>query len=74
VRWEGVTLEGMYEERSRVVAAVAAGHSLRAIGRRFEIAPRTALRGYLEAVPDDPETVAAALEVLPQSQRSCRLS
>jgi transposase-like protein len=51
----------MFEERARVVAAVAAGESYRKVARRFAIAPPTVGRWYREAHPDDPATVAAAL-------------
>lgn len=54
----------MFEERARVVAAVASGQSLRSVAQRFDVAPRTALLWYIEATPEDPATVAAALEVL----------
>lgn len=54
----------MFEERQKVVAAVASGRSLRSVARRFDVAPRTALLWYLEATPEEPATVAAALEVL----------
>jgi transposase len=46
------------------VAAVTAGHSYRAIAKRFDLAPGTARRWYFEAVPEDPVTVAAALAFL----------
>jgi transposase-like protein len=54
----------MFEERARVVAAVAAGESYRKVARRFDVAPPTVMRWYREARPDDPATVAAALAFL----------
>lgn len=54
----------MFEERARVVAAVAAGESYRKVARRFDVTPPTVMRWYREAQPDDPATVAAALAFL----------
>ncbi len=55
----------MHEERAKVVAAVAAGQSYRTVAKRFDVAPATARRWYLDAVgPDDPVLVAAALSFI----------
>ncbi len=54
----------MFEERARVVAAVAAGESYRKVARRFNVTPPTVMRWYREVHPDDPTTVAAALTCL----------
>ena len=54
----------MFEERARVVAAVASGRTCGSVARRFDVAPRTAKLWYLDAVPDDPATIATALAVL----------
>jgi len=55
----------MFEERARAIAAVAAGRSYRAVARGAGVTQVTIMRWWREdAPPDDPSTVAAALEVL----------
>lgn len=54
----------MHEVRAQVVAAVAAGKSLRSVARRFDVSQVTAMRWHREACPDDPEAVAAAMACL----------
>lgn len=51
----------MFEERARVVAAVAAGRSYRDVARQFDLTPPTVMRWWREACPDDPATVAACV-------------
>lgn len=54
----------MHEQRAKLIAAVAGGSSYRSVARRFDVSLATARRWYLEAVPDDPATVATALACL----------
>ena len=58
------TLKGMFEERARAVAALAAGRSSRAVARIVGCAPETIMRWYRADRPDDPAAVAAGLAFL----------
>jgi transposase len=51
----------MFEERERVLAAVAAGRSYRKVARAFDLSPPTVMRWWRESRPDDPATVAAVV-------------